>query len=74
LHFATAYNKFGENAEWHQPNVQTFFSDDELLIGKDFWNFLCKTKDGFDAVIKAYSDNIDIIVDALGEIKKEYSI
>ena len=41
LYFATAYNKFGEEAIWQQGRVQQYFGPDELLIGRDFWNFIC---------------------------------
>ena len=74
LHFATAYNKFGEGNKWVQPNVETFFAKEELLIGKDFWNFVCKNENGFDVVIEAYNQNIHIIVQALEEIKEAYGI
>ncbi|MDR0222953.1 MAG: TdeIII family type II restriction endonuclease [Oscillospiraceae bacterium] len=74
LHFATAYNKFGEENKWVHPKVEMFFASDELLIGRDFWNFVCKDKNGFNAVIKAYNDNIYIITQTLDEIKKVYDI
>jgi len=53
-HFATAYNRFGEDKEWKQGRVLQFFSKDELLIGKDFWNFVCKSNDGYQIVLDAY--------------------
>ncbi|PIZ94589.1 MAG: TdeIII family type II restriction endonuclease [Candidatus Magasanikbacteria bacterium CG_4_10_14_0_2_um_filter_37_12] len=53
-HFATAYNRFGEDKEWKQGRVLQFFSKDELLIGKDFWNFVCKSNDGYDLVLETY--------------------
>jgi len=74
LHFATAYNKFGEEKQWVHPKVEMFFARDELLIGKDFWNFVCKDDCGFNIVIEAYNNNIHIITKALEEIKKVYKI
>ncbi|MCL2079582.1 MAG: TdeIII family type II restriction endonuclease [Oscillospiraceae bacterium] len=74
LHFATAYNKFGEGNDWAQERVQRFFAAEELLIGKDFWNFVCKDDTGFAAVLSAYTNNIGVIVDALSEIKEAYNI
>jgi hypothetical protein len=74
LHFATAYNKFGEGNPWNQSSVETFFSRDELLIGTDFWNFVCDDSDGFDVVINSYVDNLNIIVDSLESIKEAYGI
>ncbi len=54
LYFATAYNKFGEEAVWQQGRVQQYFSTDELLIGRDFWNFICDSDDGNKMVLNAY--------------------
>ncbi|MDD2870602.1 MAG: TdeIII family type II restriction endonuclease [Candidatus Gracilibacteria bacterium] len=70
--FATAYNRFGEGNDWKQERVKQFFSNDELLIGKDFWNFICKDENGFDMVIEAYEESAGIIKEALEEIKKLY--
>ena len=54
IYFDTAYNKFGENNSWHQANVERFFSKDELLIGKDYWNFVCNDENVFDIVFYQY--------------------
>lgn len=70
--FATAYNRFGEGNERKQERVRQFFSDEELLIWKDFWNFICKDEEGFDMVIEAYEESAWIIREALDEIKKLY--
>jgi len=43
LFFATAYNRYGEGKPWRQERVRQYFADDELLIGKDFWGFVCKS-------------------------------
>jgi len=71
-HFATAYNRFGEDKEWKQGRVLQFFSKDELLIGKDFWNFVCKSNDGYDLVLGTYKENAHLITEALESIKKTY--
>ncbi len=71
-HFATAYNRFGEDNEWKQGRVLQFFSKDELLIGKDFWNFVCKSDDGYDLVLGAYKENAHLITEALESIKQTY--
>ena len=60
-HFATAYNRFGEDNEWKQGRVLQFFSKDELLIGKDFWNFVCKSKKGYELVLETYKENMNLI-------------
>jgi hypothetical protein len=72
IRFATAYNRFGENKPWKQERVRQFFADEELLIGKDFWNFLCKTKNGYKIVLEEYKANAFLILNALNKIKKAY--
>jgi len=71
-YFATAYNRYGEGKPWKQGRVKQFFSEEELLIGKDFWDFICKSDKGYDIVIDEYKKNADIIKNALQEIKDEY--
>ena len=44
-------DKYGENTEWKQERVKQFFAEDELLIGKDYWNFVCDDPEGFDIVL-----------------------
>lgn len=70
--FATAYNRFGEDKEWNQSRVLQFFSKKELLIGKDFWNFITKRNDGYDIILDEYSKNSYIIKRSLENIKKAY--
>ncbi|MDR1911427.1 MAG: TdeIII family type II restriction endonuclease [Helicobacteraceae bacterium] len=72
IYFATAYNRFGENKIWKQERVKQFFADDELLIGKDFWNFICKSRDGYDIVLDEYKKHASIILRSLENIKKTY--
>lgn len=71
-YFATAYNRFGENKEWKQQRVLQFFSKDELLIGKDFWNFICCSDKGYNIVLSEYKKNAIYIKDALSNIKNSY--
>jgi regulator of RNase E activity RraB len=70
--FATAYNRYGEGKPWRQERVRQFFSDDELLIGKDFWNFVCKSDKGYDIVLEAYKEKAGLIRAALDSIKETY--
>jgi len=71
-YFATAYNRFGEDKEWKQTRVLQFFSKEELLIGKDFWNFVCCSSRGYEIVIDEYKQSAYLINDALENIKKTY--
>lgn len=72
IFFATAYNRYGENKPWRQERVRQFFGADELLIGKDFWNFICKSEDGYRYVLDSYRINAHYIKEALDRIKKTY--
>ena len=72
VYFATAYNRFGENKPWRQERVRQFFADDELLIGKDFWNFICQSDKGYEWVLEAYRESAPLIKKALNSIQKTY--
>jgi len=72
VRFATAYNRFGEDKPWKQERVRQFFSDDELLIGRDFWNFVCKSEIGYALVLETYQANAHYIQSALDAIKSAY--
>lgn len=72
LKFATAYNRYGEDKPWLQTRVKQFFADDELMIGKKFWNFVCKSEDGYEIVIDEYKNHCNLIQSALTEIKNVY--
>jgi hypothetical protein len=72
IKFATAYNKFGEGNEWKQHQVRRYFDEKELLIGKDYWNFVCKEPNGFEIVFEQYKESAKYIKDALERIKSLY--
>jgi hypothetical protein len=72
IYFATAYNRFGEGKTWQQERVKQFFAPEELLIGRDFWNFICQSDEGYDTVLQAYRENAYLIRDALESIRKVY--
>lgn len=72
LKFATAYNRYGEDKPWLQERVRQFFADEELLIGRDFWNFVCKSDEGYLIVIDQYKNTCGVISHALNEIKDTY--
>lgn len=72
IFFATAYNRYGEGRPWRQERVRQFFGNDELLIGKDFWNFICKSENGYTYVIESYRENAHYIKEALDRIKETY--
>ena len=70
--FGTAYNKFGEGKFWKQERVRQFFSEEELLIGRDYWNFVCDDELGFDIVFNQYKRSAEKIRTALSKIKGMY--
>lgn len=72
IYLGTAYNKFGEGHEWKQERVKQFFADEELLIGKDYWNFVCNDPNGFDIIFGQYKQSCNSIRDALTAIKELY--
>jgi len=71
-YFATAYNRFGEGKEWKQSRVLQFFAKEELMIGKDFWDFMCCSDQGYNIVIDEYKKSASIIKIALNNIKDIY--
>lgn len=52
--------------------MRQFFAKEELLIGRDFWNFICQSADGYTIVLQAYKDHAHFIVEALESIKGLY--
>lgn len=72
VRFATAYNKDGEGNQWKQTRVTQFFAQEELLIGKDFWNFITKREDGYEIILNSYKRNCHYINKALDDLKKLY--
>ncbi len=72
IFFGTAYNKFGEGNPWKQERVKQYFAEDELLIGKDYWNFVCDDSCGFQIVFEQYKKSAEKIRSALNEIKGMY--
>ena len=72
LHFATAYNRFGEEQPWSQGRVLQYFAPQELLIGRDFWNFVCKSESGYAVVLDEYKAQAPLIIHALDTVKAAY--
>ena len=72
IYFGTAYNRFGEDSPWTQSRVRQYFAEDELLIGREFWNFITKSENGYLLVMNAYRDSAHYIIEALDEIKALY--
>ncbi len=72
IFFGTAYNKYGEGNYWKQERVRQFFSNEELLIGRDYWNFVCDDPNGFDIFFNQYKISAEKIRKSLIKIKELY--
>lgn len=73
IFFCTAYNKYGEDAKWTQQRVRQFFSDSEIKIGKEFWNFFCNSSEGYATVKTSYLKYAHYLKDALKEIVAHFA-
>jgi hypothetical protein len=72
VYFATAYNRYGEDKPWRQERVRQFFASEELLIGREFWNFVCQSPDGYETILTAYRENAHLIKECLSSIRETY--
>lgn len=73
IFFCTAYNKDGEGKYWKQERVRQFFADSEIKVGKDFWNFVANSPDGYKTVKKSYLKHAHYLKDALQKIVDRYA-
>ena len=72
VYLATAYNMYGEGNDWKQERVKQFFAEEELLIGKEYWDFVCDDSNGYNIIIDEYKKCSHYILDALDKIKEAY--
>lgn len=75
LYFATLYNKNGEGNTW-TGYVKKYFSDDILLIGKNFWELILPKEISFEDLKDIYNEvskelNVNNIVNELISTIKE---
>tara|TARA_B100001778_G_scaffold323276_1_gene316426 strand:+ start:361 stop:1191 length:831 start_codon:yes stop_codon:yes gene_type:complete len=71
IYFGTAYNKDNLDAgreKWNAGAVGDFFAYEELLIGKDFWNFICDDTSGWEFIKSEYKKNSIHIDNALQQV------
>ena len=71
LFFATVYNKDspdGGSENWKQGSVLTFFSPNEVVIGKEFWNFICDDENGWELIKSSYKENCHLIENSLKKV------
>jgi len=72
IYFATGYNRYGEGKEWKQGRVRQFFAAEELLISRDFWNFVADDLRGYEIVLDEYRRNANVIVECVERVKNAY--
>ena len=64
IFFATLYNKtdlFAGAENWKSSSVTKNFVKEELLIGKDFWNYICDDENAYiddDSMMETLPSNI----------------
>lgn len=73
IFFCTAYNKNGEDEQWVQERVQQYFSENEIKVGKDFWNFVCNSLNGYEVVKSSYLRHAHFLRSSLEKIIERYS-
>jgi hypothetical protein len=59
MKFGTFYNKndmISGVENWKQPSVKKNFLESELLIGTDFWAFVCNDKNAYSKILKIYNE------------------
>ena len=49
------------------------FSDSEIKIGKEFWNFFCNSSEGYDAVKTSYAKHAHFLKESLLEIVANFA-
>lgn len=49
------------------------FARKELLIGTEYWNFVCNDENGFSIIFDQYKKSSCYIKEAINRIKKLYS-
>lgn len=48
------------------------FAREELLIGKEYWDFVCNDENGFSIIFDQYKKSSSYIKEAINRIKKLY--
>lgn len=69
IHIATTFDTNNEENSW-QKQAQQFFATEELLNESDFWNFVCKSKNGHNIVLEEFERHSKLI----SKILKKYNL
>lgn len=73
-YFATMYNKdsITEGVDiWKSTTVKKNFLPEEMLIGKDFWNFICEDINAYEEIIESFFSNSIIVEKQIKKMIKE---
>jgi len=73
MKFATTYNSFGEHHEWKHTRVKKYFRDEDLLIGKDFWNFVIQHPAGHHVFLSEYRKHKETTKGMMQRLKSAYA-
>ena len=74
IYFATLYNKtniFSGAECWKSHSVTKNFTKEELLIGSDFWNYICEDDDAYNQIIKLYDKYCHCSQQAITDLKNK---
>lgn len=67
--FATAYNRYGEGM--HHDGVLSFFANNELPFGREIWNVICKSENGYDIVLSELNNLSPLMCRIVKEYKQK---
>lgn len=69
-YLAMTYNMFGTN-EFKHSTILRYFSKEELLVGKPFWDFICKSSTGYEDMLSSYNKNAYLINETIKKLGEE---
>lgn len=59
---------------WRQGSVNKYFDQNELLVGRNFWNFVLDASDGYDVFIGAWQDASGRLGDLVEELRDRFVV
>lgn len=72
IYFATLYNKtelLDGAKNWKSSSVRKNFIKEELLIGSDFWNYICNNQEAYKNVVSLYIKHSHNVKDEIEKLK-----
>ncbi len=65
-------SKEGSGQAWSSGPVRKFFSEEELLVARQFWNFILNASDGYDVFTQCWVRESVRLSDMVHEIEDEF--